>query len=88
MAEHKQLYDSKESIFGFFPKSGEWVEYKSVIRIRNGGKMPVTIDMTFVPPHPFAFNMPLTHRIQGESVTDAYAKVVKFFRRFDIEFRN
>lgn len=88
MVQHKLLYESQESIFGFHPKSKEWVEYRSVLRIKDGGKMPVTIDMTFVPPHPFAFEMPETHPIQGMSVTDAYTKVVKFFRRFGMEFRN
>jgi hypothetical protein len=58
MAQYKLLYESQESIFGFFPKSKEWVEYRSVLRIKDGGKMPVTIEMIFIPPHPFVFNMP------------------------------
>jgi hypothetical protein len=88
MAKSNLIYESQESILGFFPKSREWVEYRSVLRIRNVGKMPITIDMTFVPPHPFVFNMPERYCIRGKSVTDAYAKIVKFFKRFDMEFRN
>lgn len=44
--------------------------------------------MTFVPPHPSAFNMPDSHFIKGTSITDVYVKVVRFFNKFDIEFRN
>jgi hypothetical protein len=49
---------------------------------------PVSLEMTFVPPHPFAFNMPENHSIKGVSITDVYVKVVKFFNKFGIEFRN
>lgn len=44
--------------------------------------------MTFIPPHPFAFNVPDRHSIKGISITDVYVKLVKFFSKFCIEFRN
>lgn len=84
----KVIYESQENILGRLTKSKEWVRYRGVVRIKEGGKMPVSLEMTFVPPHPFPFNMPETHRIQGTSVTDVYAKVVKFFGKFGIEFKN
>lgn len=73
---------------GYLQKAGEWVEYSGVLKIFNGGKKPVSLEMTFVPPHPFQFNMPDTHSIRAESVTDAYVKVVKFFDPYGIKFRN
>ena len=57
-----------------------------MLKIRDGGKKPVSIEMTFDPPHPFALNMPETHSIKAASVTDAYARVVKFFDRYGIQF--
>ncbi len=84
----KVIYESRENILGLLTKSKEWVRYGGVLRIKEGGKTPVSLEMTFVPPHPFPFNMPETHRIQGMSVTDVYAKVVKFFGKFGIEFKN
>lgn len=69
------------------PKAGEWVQYSSILAVKDGDKKPVSLKMTFVPPHPFICNMPESHSIKAESITDAYAKVVKFFKKFDIEFR-
>lgn len=73
---------------GYLPKAEEWVKYSGVLKIFDGGKNPVSLEMTFVPPHPFPFNMPDSHSIRAESVTDAYAKVVKFFDPYGIKFRN
>jgi hypothetical protein len=84
---YKIIYQSEETIIGHLPKSNDWIEYTGVLKIRDGGKKPISIDMNFVPPHPFPFNMPETHYIRGTSVTDVYAKIVKFFWRFGIQFR-
>ncbi len=70
------------------PKAYDWVHYKSILKVKDGGKYPVSLEMTFVPPHPFAFNMPESHSIKGISITDVYVKVVKFFNKSGIEFRN
>ena len=84
MPRYKIIYESEETIIGHLPKSNEWVQYTGVLKIRDGGKTPVTLEMTFDPPHPFALNMPETHSIKATSVTDAYARVVKFFERYRI----
>ena len=88
MPRYKIIYESDETILGYLPQAREWIEYSGVLKIRDGGKKPVSIDMTFVPPHPFPFNMPETHSIRAESVTDAYTKVVKYFDRFGIKLKN
>jgi hypothetical protein len=56
--------------------------------VKDGGKKPVSLEMTFVPPHPFICNMPEKHSIKAESITDAYVKVVNIFKSYGIEFRN
>ena len=84
MPRYKIIYESEETIIGHLPKSDEWVQYTGLLKIRNGGKMPVTLEMTFDPPHPFALNMPETHSIKATSITDAYSRVVKFFERYRI----
>ena len=88
MPRYNVVYESKEEIYGVVPRAHDWVHYESVLKVKDGGKRPVTLEMNFVPPHPFLFNMPEKHSIKAESITDAYAKVVKFFREFGIEFRN
>ena len=85
MPRYKIIYESEETIIGRLFKRNEWVQYTGLLKIRDGGKKPVSIDMTFEPPHPFPFNMPESHSIRAESVTDAYVKVVKFFDRFRIK---
>jgi hypothetical protein len=88
MQKYKIVFESKEEIFGVVPRAGDWVQYSSVLTVKDGGKKPVLLEMTFVPPHPYICNMPETHSIKAESITDAYAKVVKFFGKFGIEFKN
>jgi hypothetical protein len=87
MPKYNVIFESKEDIYGVVPKADDWVHYESVLTVKDGGKFPVSIEMKFVPPHPFLFNMPLNHSIKGTSITNAYAKVAKFFRKFGIEFR-
>ena len=70
MPRYKIIYESEETIIGHLPKSDEWIEYTGILKIRDGGKTPVTLDMTFEPPHPFAFNMPDTLSIKAISVTE------------------
>ena len=88
MPRYKIIYESNETINGYLPLSRDWVQYEGLLKIRDGGKKPVSIDMTFVPPHPFPFDMPESHSIRAESVTDAYVKVVKFLDKFRIKFKS
>ena len=88
MAKYAVLFESKEIITGVLPKYGDWVEYSGTLVVRDGGKKPVTLRMVFVPPHPFAFGMPDEHVIKAESITDAYVKVVKYFSKYGIQFKN
>ena len=88
MPRYKIIFESKEEIYGIVPRANDWVHYSSILKIKDGGKYPVSLEMSFVPLHPFAFNMPETHSIKAESITDAYVKVVKYFNKFGIEFRN
>jgi hypothetical protein len=88
MSRYNIVYESSEDIYGVVPKAYDRVHYKSILKVKDGGKFPVSLEMTFVPPHPFAFNMPDSHSIKGTSITDVYVKVVRFFNKFGIEFRN
>ena len=56
--------------------------------MRDSGQKPVSLEMMIVPPQLFLFNMPEKHSIRAKSITEAYAKVAKFFRKFDIELRS
>jgi len=88
MPRYNIIFESKEEIYGIVQRANDWVHYKSILRVKDGGKYPVTLEMTFIPPHPFLVNMPEKHSIKAVSITDAYVKVVKFFNKFGVQFRN
>ena len=85
MPRYKIIYESEETIRGHLPKSDEWVQYTGLLKIRDGGKPPVTIDMTFDPPSPIGLNMPETHSIKAATITESYARVVSFLGRYGFQ---
>ncbi len=87
MAKYKTVYQSREIISARESGPGEWTEYDAVITIKDGGKNPVTIDMTFDSIPPFAIELPKTHTIRAENLTQAFVKVVKFLKRYGFEFK-
>jgi hypothetical protein len=87
MPRYKTVFESKEEIYGIVPRANDWVHYSALLKVKDGGKFPVVLEMEFVPPHPFAFNMPEKHVIKGVSITEVYAKLSKFFYKFGIMFK-
>jgi hypothetical protein len=80
------LYESVEHIEAVFPRSRERITYQGLLRVSDSGASPVRLELKFVPPHPFCCNMPESHSIRGESVTDVYVKLTRFLRRIGFEF--
>ncbi|MBA3029062.1 MAG: hypothetical protein KKF30_14010 [Proteobacteria bacterium] len=87
MPSYNTVFESKEEIYGIVPRADDSVHYSALLQIKDSGKFPVVLEMKFVPPHPFAFNMPEKHIIRATSISDAYAKVAKFFYKYGIRFR-
>ena len=87
MPRFNTIYQSRETIYARERGIGEWIQYDSVITIKDGGKNPVTIDMTFDSIPPFAIEVPMTHKIRAENLTQAYLKVVRFFNRYGFVFK-
>ena len=81
------VYESTERIEAVFPRSKERITYEGMLRVRDSGAAPVSLDLKFIPPHPFVRNMPESHSIRGKSVTEVYMKLVKFLRSMGFEFR-
>ena len=82
----KILYESSEQIEAFYSRSKERIEYRGLLRVRSSGGMPVSLELSFVPPYPFSCDVPETHMIKGRSITEVYAKLVRFFRKLGFEF--
>lgn len=87
MPKYNVIYETKEKVLGVVPRANDWVEYTCVLKVKNGGNMPVSLDMQFVPPHPFSVNMPLEHSIRAESISNLYWKVIKFLAKYGVVFR-
>jgi len=69
MPRYNVIFESKETILGIVPVANDWVEYSCILRVKDGGKQPVFVDMQFIPHHPFLVNMPLEHSIKDESIS-------------------
>ena len=75
MPKYNIIFESKEEIYESVPRADDWLHYSALLQVKDGGKFPVVLEMNFVPPHPFTFNMPQKHLIKATSITDAYARV-------------
>jgi hypothetical protein len=87
MAKYNVIFESKETILGIVPRANYWVKYSGTLKIKDGGKLPITLDMQFIPPHPFSVNMPMQHTIKAESISSLYGRVIKFLTKYGVEFR-
>jgi hypothetical protein len=80
------LYESAEQIEAVYPRAKERIAYRGLLRVRSSGVMPVSLELSFIPPHPFSCDVPQSHTIRGRSITEVYSKLVSFFRKFGFEF--
>ena len=50
-------FESQETVTGRVRGSDEWIEYEAILRVKDSEKKPVSLELKFVPPHPFVVNM-------------------------------
>ena len=82
----KVVFESAEDIYGRLTRGGEPVTYTGLLRVRDSGKKRVSLELKFVPPHPFSLNMPMEKCLRAESITEAYAKLARYFTKMGVEF--
>ena len=60
MAKSKIIYEDRPTVYAKFdhPQSQDYIEYKSIIQIKDSGKQPVTIQLEFTDTPPFALMPP------------------------------
>ena len=51
-------FESKETVTGRVRGSNESIQYEAILRVKDSGKKPVSLELTFVPPQPFVMNRP------------------------------
>ena len=78
------MFKSDETIWGLVRQCNEPIEYKAILTVEDCGQVSLTL--TFVPPHPFVVNMPEHHCIEAQSITVAYARLVRFLNDYGVDF--
>lgn len=76
-------FKSDETIWGCVRQADESIQYSGILRVEESGQ--VSLELSFVPPHPFIVNLPENHRIEAQSVTEAYARLVAFLDDYGID---
>lgn len=72
----------------YLPKSDDYLDYKSTIRIKDSGKTPVEMILKFDGIYPFAAPMPPEdHKIKAPTILDLYAKVNRWFKKYGYEIK-
>lgn len=70
------IFKSDETIWGRVRQADETFQYRGILKVEESGE--VSLELNFVPPHPFVVNMPDHHCIEAQSITEAYARLVGF----------
>jgi hypothetical protein len=70
-------FESKETVLGCVRQSEERIEYRGKLRVEESTANPVSLELNFVPPHPYLVNMPTQLSINAQSITEAYSKLVR-----------
>lgn len=76
-------FKSDETIWGRVRQADESIQYEGILKVEEPGR--VSLQLSFVPPHPFIVNMPKSHRIEAQSITDAYARLVAFCDDYGVD---
>ena len=72
----------------FHPKSADYLDYISKIRIKDSGKNPVEMNLRFDGIPPFTAPMPPDeHTINAPAILDLCVKVTKWFRKYGYEMK-
>ena len=90
MAKSKILYQEQNSFYAKFhhPQSEDWLEYISVIQVKDLGKQPVVMKLKFSGMHPsFAPMPPEEHTIRAGNLIDLYLKLKRWFGKYGYEIK-
>jgi hypothetical protein len=83
MTKSQILYEEKGELYLRFSRAPEILDYETRIIIKDKGKKPVTVELEFSGIEPLAAPMPPHHhKIVGESVTDLFAKMYRWARKY------
>ncbi len=76
-------FKSNETIWGCTRQGNDLIQYRGMLTVAKSGQ--VSLELRFVPPHPFLVNMPEHRCIEARSITEAYARLVEFLNEFGVD---
>lgn len=85
MSKAKVLYEEKSILTAKYhhPKSDDFLEYISVIKIKDSGKNPIEMNVKFDGIHPFVDVMPPEeHTFRAPSILELHLKVVRWLKKY------
>ena len=90
MAKSKIIFQERPNIYAkyYHPQSGDFLEYKSTIQIKDSGKQPITIKLKFDGIYPsFAPMPPEEHTIKAQDLIVLYLKLNRWFAKYGYEIK-
>ncbi len=84
------IYEEKRILTAkyYHPKSDDYLHYESTIKIKDSGKMPVEMELTFNGTYPYAAPMPPEqHKITAPAILDLYSKMFRWFNKYGYEIK-
>ena len=90
MKRAKIIYEEKRILTAkyYHPKSGDYLHYISIIKIKDSGKNPVEMALKFDGILPFAAPMPPEeHTIKAPAILDLYSKAARWFKKYGYELQ-
>lgn len=90
MAKAKITYKEKAILTAKYshPKSDDYLEYSTLLAIKDSGKNPIEIRLKFVRFYPFAAPMPPEqHSIKASSILDLCLKVMRWLKNYGYELK-
>ncbi len=90
MAKAKIIYNEKVILTVKYshPKSDDYLEYDTLLTIKDSGKNPIEMLLKFVGIYPFAATMPPEqHNIKASSILDLCLKVMRWFKKYGYELK-
>jgi hypothetical protein len=85
MKKAKIIYEEKRILTAkyFHPQSDDYLNYISIIKIKDSGKNPIEIELEFNGIPPFAAPMPPEkHTIKAPAILDLYEKLARWFKKY------
>ena len=80
-------FESQETVTGRVRGTDEkWIENQAILRVEDSGKNSVSLELAFVPPHPFVVNMPERKSLKAESIAKVFASLVRFLDEYRVDF--